>query len=125
MYFYRGRLALVIYRCSPRNGHELALGRDSDVSFAERALQRELLEKETRVRGHVPPPMTEEGRTFGRECKSIREQPAVAPRGSSHLQLVDELLRERGIVGVLAGRAGTQHGVLGILLLIARHVHAG
>jgi len=28
-------------------------------------------------------------------------------------------------VGVLAGRAGTQHGVLGILLLIARHVHAG
>lgn len=48
-----------------------------------------------------------------------------ALRAASHLQLVDELLRERGVVRVLAGRARTQHGVLRILLLTARHIHTG
>lgn len=50
-------------------------------------------------------------------------EPEVRP-AASHLQLVDKLLREGGVVGVLAGRARTQHGVLGILR-IARHVHTG
>jgi len=47
MYFYRGRLALVIYRCSPRNGHELALAGETRtfLSRSARILQRELLEK--------------------------------------------------------------------------------
>lgn len=64
------------------------------------------------------------GRVFAsRECEKTPGN--LLTLAASHLQLVDELLRECGVVRVLAGRARTQHGVLRILLLTARHIHTG
>lgn len=95
MHFYRGCLVLVIYLFSPG----LRARRPTEIERIK-ARRKERNEKRTAFRGDLS----------GRRA---------------HLQLVDEFLREAGVVGVLAGRAGTQHRVLGVLLLVRRHVHPG